>query len=181
MKSDDLVDAVAVLKHGEAQRWGCFPELRVGTGYGKHAEGRVDLWAVALWPSDKYMRYAYEMKVSRSDFVRDIKDPMKQRAALTHSNYFYFVVPCDFREKGARESCIIKPEDLPLYAGLIQVRERGKGEGSKLWGRNSEVQRKYEMRVAHPAPYRFGEPPTPGFLATLARRVVREVEGETVG
>ncbi len=68
-------------------------ELRAGSGYGGDSESRMDAWAMHPYPSKQNCRVAYEVKVSRSDFLRDIKQPLKHRAALTFSNEFYFVAP----------------------------------------------------------------------------------------
>lgn len=172
--ADELTDALAALRHGDAQKYACFPEFRVGTSYGKHAEGRIDLWVLSLWPSSNYTRYSYEVKVTRSDFTKDLESPMKQRPALMHSDYFYYVVPCDFRNKDAKR--IATRAEIPTWAGLIEVRRKTEDEVGRLSHRllpSDSPWRHYELRIAHPAPQRYGEPPTPGFLASLARRVQR--------
>ncbi len=88
-------------------------ELRGGSGYGGDNERRMDAWAMHHHPSKGNKRTAYEVKVSRSDFLRDIKDPLKHRPALRFSNEFFFVAPAG----------MIKAEELPLYAGLMEVKE----------------------------------------------------------
>lgn len=103
--------------------WAFFPELRVGTGYaayrdkkkGKNVEQRMDAWAMNLYPSKKYHRICYEIKVSRSDFMHEIKNPDKRKQGLELSNQFYFVTPPG----------LVKKEEIPLECGLIEVKEDG--------------------------------------------------------
>jgi len=59
--------------------------------------------------------YSIEIKVNRSDFTKELKNPQKQRWALMYSNLFYYCCP-----KG-----LIKLNELPPYAGLLEY-ENGK-------------------------------------------------------
>lgn len=88
-----------------------FTEVRGGAGYGGVSERRIDAWAMHPHPSRNNCRVAYEIKVSRRDFLRELKDPKKRKAALLFSNEYYFAAP-----KG-----LIKPGELPAEAGLIEV------------------------------------------------------------
>lgn len=135
--------------------WVFFPELRIGTGYGKDAETRLDGWAIALYPSHSLLRVTYEIKVSRSDFLGEIRrKPLKRRAGLRMSNEFYFVAP-----KG-----LIKADELPPEAGLME------------WNPDAQIETLKELRkfrnglyVTVSAPYRDTLPPTWRFVAALAR------------
>lgn len=90
----NAVKIVKALHHSHPRpNWAYFPELRVGTGYGKDNEQRLDAWAMNLMPSKQLSRYAYEVKVSRSDFLAEIKKPWKRKHALMLSNHFYFAAP----------------------------------------------------------------------------------------
>lgn len=46
---------------------------------------RVDAFAMHHHPSKNNRRRAYEVKISRADFLRDIRQPLKHRAALNVS------------------------------------------------------------------------------------------------
>ena len=72
----------------------------------------VDFWTMSPWDikDRSFITKAYEIKVSRSDFLADIKDERKQLPALKYSDYFYFVTPPD----------LIKKSELPKYAGLYE-------------------------------------------------------------
>lgn len=44
-------------------------------------------------------RVCYEVKISRADFLSELKQPIKRRIGLRYSNEFYFVTPpCFARE-----------------------------------------------------------------------------------
>ena len=123
--------------------WVYFPEMRIGTGYGKDAEQRIDAWAMNLMPSNHFVRYAYEVKVSRADYLVEMKKPWKRKHALLVSNHFYFATP-----KG-----LIQPAELPAECGLIEIMENG-----------------YPHIKVH-APWRDAMPVNMRFLASVCRRV----------
>jgi len=103
------------------------------------------------YPSKANCRFAYEVKVSRSDFLRDIKQPLKHRAALALSNCFYFVAP-----EGT-----IGLHELPIHAGLIEV----------MPARPMYLSRKVD------APWRDTRPPSWRFVVSLCRSVEKEAKG----
>lgn len=145
-------DIVAALHQHWAHSDNCLAlaELRVGTGYGKDADQRIDFWAMEAIPSKRFRRVAYEIKVSRSDWLNELKRPRKRNRALLVSNEFYFVTLPG----------IIKAGELPPEAGLIETGERWRGN--------------LELTTKHPAPWRDGYPPSWQFLAAVARRTMRE-------
>ena len=54
---------------------------------------------MAIWESKRYERVAYEIKVSRADFLKELSDPGKRHFALALSNRFYFVLPDGVADK----------------------------------------------------------------------------------
>lgn len=86
------------------------PSLAMGTGF---ANRRIDLFVIHPWPSKGGLRKAFEIKISRGDFLRELKDHGKYKEAVWFANYFYYVAPVG----------VIKPEELPLDTGLIEVDE----------------------------------------------------------
>jgi hypothetical protein len=79
---------------------------------GYKGEGRkIDLWALSCSTADGLIAHSYEVKVSRADWLSELKKPLKRRMAMAISNQFWFVAP-----KG-----IIKPEEIPHLCGLIEV------------------------------------------------------------
>ena len=166
MKADEIVAALRrkYVPTVQAREWAFFSELRVGTGYAMHkhrkgsalsVEQRIDAWAMSLWPSKKFVRIAYEIKVSKSDFKREIEDPEKRQAALLLSNMFYFATPAG----------LVQKEDIPQECGLVEVWEDGK------------------IDVVVRSPFRVIDPPPLSFLASIARRataaegLLKEAEG----
>lgn len=148
MSAKEVVEHLA--RSYAAPKWAFFAELRVGTGYIQALddiwEQRFDAWAIALWPSKKFLRIAFEVKVTRSDFLSEIKNPQKRQAAMALSNQFYFVTP----------QGLIKKEEIPDDCGLIEIKPTG--------GRLITVK----------APVHDGLPEAPWrFLASIARRAER--------
>lgn len=152
MTSTQILEALerrhSMGRNFDALQWAFFRELRVATGFGVGREQRIDLWVMNVWQSKKYARIAYEVKCSRSDFLRELAAPAKREAALAVSNEFYFAAP-----KG-----LIKPVELPMNCGLIEVDEDG------------------VTRVKFAPPWRDIPPPSIDFFATVARRVHRVVK-----
>ncbi|MFD2168488.1 hypothetical protein [Tumebacillus lipolyticus] len=136
------------------KEWAFFEELRVTTGLNplstrhrdyrldKSKAQRIDAWVINCYPSKNFLRVAYEVKVSRSDFLHEIKHQEKRQQALALSNQYFFVVP-----KG-----LVKPEEVPEECGLIYV------DGNQ------------RARVVKQAPMRETAPPDWGFLCSIARR-----------
>ena len=120
-------------------------ELRGGAGGRATDNSYIDAWVMHPYPSKQNCRISYEIKISRSDFLRDIKQPHKHRCALINSNEFYFVAP-----KG-----MLKSEEMPLYAGLIEVVETINPS----------------LYTCLEAPWRDTNAPSWRFVASLARKL----------
>lgn len=125
------------------EEWAFFEEMRIGTGFGKDAEQRLDGWAIHYYPSKKNVARCYEVKVSRSDFYHEINKPTKRRAGLRLSNEFYFVTPRN----------MVRIEEVPPESGLLEVSEDG------------------SISTTIKAPYRDTIPPTWLFMAAVCRRI----------
>lgn len=93
--------------------WATFRELNIGTGsFG----GRfIDFFAMNLWPSKNYLKIAYEVKVSRADFTKELKDPQKREGAERIANECYFVVP----------SGLLQFDEIPQGWGLLVMQKDG--------------------------------------------------------
>lgn len=97
-------------------------EVRMSTGQGEsyymkghHAtiggDQRIDAFAMHTWPSKKFVRIAYEVKVSRQDFLNELKHPDKRLAAELFANFTYFAAPAG----------LIKLGELPDGWGLVEI------------------------------------------------------------
>lgn len=147
MKTIDVIDALK-RKYYDQQQWVYFEELRVGTGYKNHSKGlnpeqRIDFWVINMYPSKDYLKIGFEVKVSRGDFLNEMKHPSKRKQAMGLSNQFYFIAP-----KG-----LLKEHEIPEDCGWMEVHENLRVVTRKL------------------APVMECKIPTWGFLASLARRV----------
>lgn len=79
-----------------------------------HSRSRsADFIIVNLWPSRGNSVIGMEQKISRSDWLREIKDPKKQEAHFKFCDYFYLIT------EGEK---IAKLEEIPASWGWIDVR-----------------------------------------------------------
>lgn len=164
--------ALLEARHQPADQWAYFEELRTGTGYGKGAEQRLDAWAMHLWPSHRFARTTFEIKVGRGDFLREIRDPQKRRYGLLYSNLFYFVAP-----RG-----LLKEDEIPPECGLIEVWANANANSRGWWAQTPDGLWVASLTV--PAPWRDTVPPTWLFFASLVRRLTvdaRRSTGEATG
>jgi len=69
-----------------------------------------------LWPSGKLSRYAFEIKVSRSDFLKELDQPDKRKWAMDISNEFWFVCAPD----------VAKNSEIPEGCGLMVCSKNAK-------------------------------------------------------
>ena len=161
--------AAQVLDHLEAKitrepvglpsRWVFFREVRMGTGFspGYYRTGRLrypvdqrlDAWAMGSWPSGKFVRKAFEVKVGRSDFQREMKHPEKREAAFLVAEQFYFVTPEYMVDRG----------EVPEDCGLIWIKADG------------------TVRTVVAAPERMVEPLDQRFMLSLLRQASRTILG----
>jgi hypothetical protein len=110
---------------------------------------RIDAWAYNTWPSCREA-IAFEVKCSRADFMNELRNPAKRRAALDVSHRYYFVTPWTLN---------IHPEEIPEECGWMVV------DGTQLI-------------VLKEAPHReLGD--LPGhFVNSLIRRIARVEKSE---
>lgn len=140
-------------RNGVSRAWVFAEEVRTTPGWwgGLEIDGqvysgeqRIDAFALALWHSFRYERVAYEIKVSRSDLLRELANPWKCEAALALSNRFYLVVPYDVP---------VDPKELPSQWGLLVLSRSGRFLRKKL------------------APWRDTPEPPHIFMLSLARNL----------
>lgn len=81
---------------------------------GFDASRTFDAVAVHLWPSRGFVVEVIEVKVSRSDWLRELRDPAKAEAAHVVGDRFIIAAPAG----------IVKHEELPPGWGLLEVTEK---------------------------------------------------------
>lgn len=112
-----------------------------GTGYG--TSGWADALVMSLWPSRGLTLSGFEIKVSRSDWKRELDRPEKNADIQSYCDAWWIVAP-----RG-----LIETHELPPTWGLLEVDE---GLGTK---------------VAKVAPELDAEPIDRMMLAAILRRV----------
>lgn len=158
-----------------------FGELSKGTGM-SGADRRMDFWAMSCWSGRG--RFAYEVKASRGDFLKELKQPMKRRYALLYSNYFYFIAP----------EGVCKIEEIPPECGLKVVKwksNQAEIDRATYWNEERlkrhaerpymgdphlypipELEWTIEIETVVPAPHRDTFPPSWDFAASVMRRCI---------
>jgi hypothetical protein len=139
--------------HKDPQEWIVLFELRMSTGYEMNSgrgeamtERRIDAMAFSCFPSKKLKRIAYEIKLTRSDFLREIADPQKRFLTMLYSNQYFFVAP----------EGVIEHREIPYACGLITVDSQGYGT------------------MRHNAQTRELHPVSNGFLAAAVRNAYKD-------
>ncbi len=66
-------------------------EFRGGTGYSR--ESRADGIAMHLWPSKGLELIGFEVKTSRTDWLRELKNPLKSDPIKQFCDRWYLVTP----------------------------------------------------------------------------------------
>ena len=97
------------------ERWVYLEEYSPWAGYGGGKDRRVDLFGINIFHSKRFYRVGYEIKVSVSDFNRQLREPVKDALIRRYVNQYYYVTPPG----------IIKVERLPVGVGLIEVSNNG--------------------------------------------------------
>lgn len=139
-------DVVRVLRTKYAGGdWVLIPQVPDGTGGNKSRT--ADAIAMSLWPSRGLELHGFEVKVSRSDWLKELNGSgAKAHAVAKHCERWWIVATAG----------IVKIDELPVAWGLMVVNAAGDG-----------------MTVKKQAPVQSSEPITRKFLAGLLRAADR--------
>lgn len=121
-----------------APAWAFLEEVRNGTGYGRTVR-TADALAMSLYPSAGLHLHGFEIKVSRADWLRELKAPDKADEISRYCNFWWIVAPPD----------VVQVAELPPKWGLMLA-------GKKL-------------RVEVAAPALEPQPPSLPMLAAIMR------------
>lgn len=99
-------------KRYAAPEWALMEEVAPETGGGTRY---ADAIAVNLWRSRGHAVHGFEVKVSRSDWLRELKAPEKAEPLFRYCDHWFIVAP-----KG-----VVKDGELPPTWGLLEVRASG--------------------------------------------------------
>lgn len=97
----------------KAPAWVVFEEVSNETGF--NANRRADALAFGVWPSHGHALHGFEIKSSRSDWLRELRDPTKADTFLRYCDRFWLVA----EPKVAVES------EIPASWGWMERTSRG--------------------------------------------------------
>lgn len=129
--------------------WAFFEEVRNKTG--AMGDRYVDALALSLWPSNGLDLVGFEIKVSRSDWLRELKDPSKANAFQRWCDRWFVVAP----------EGIVHRIELPSRWGLLEV-VTNKG--------------RLALRLTVEAPALEPEPLGKPFIASIVRGLHKDIE-----
>jgi hypothetical protein len=168
-----LIDIVERAIHASVSEWLFFRELRVGTGTRNRNAQRLDAFALNTLPHTAMRRVCYEVKVTRGDFLSELKHPLKRRIGMRYSNEFYFVTPAS----------LVGTAEIPAECGLIEAGYAAAAEWRLLIGRqagffNYDPETRAYCMVTIPAPWRDTPGPTWQLAAAMLRNQRRRLSDE---
>jgi hypothetical protein len=79
-------------RYDEQAGWIVLDEVRNGTGHGKGEDRAADALALQTFPSRGISCHGFEVKVSRSDLIKELRDPGKAAAIQKWCEYWWLVV-----------------------------------------------------------------------------------------
>lgn len=144
---------------GNADRWARAEHVRNGLGFMGYDDetGRsvgplrtIDFLALDLWESHGCQIIGHEVKVSRSDWLRELAEPEKGEAWARYCNQFYVVAPA---------GVVRNREELPTGWGLILLPELRDGYATPA------------PRITHRSPTREPDPLPRALTFAIARSV----------
>lgn len=110
--SADLYEAIA--RKFSPPAWVVMPEVRNATGFSRRIR-IADAVAMGMYPSRGLEVHGFEIKVSKSDWRRELKDPGKAEEIARFCDHWWIVAPLD----------MVDPGDLPMGWGLLVARPNG--------------------------------------------------------
>lgn len=131
-----------------APEYAFLPQVRSRTGYSGPIR-TADALAMSLYPSRGLELHGFEIKVSRGDWLRELKEPDKAEEIVRHCDRWWIAVS---------DEKIVAPGELPPTWGLLAPK-RGK------------------MAVSVEAPLLTAEPMSRAFLAAILRNVADGMAG----
>src|SRR3990167_10480388 len=129
-------------------RYAFLPEVRGGTGWSR--ESRADALAMDTWPSGSLELIGFELKTSRADWLRELKQPKKCEPMKQFCDRWYLVT--------SEAYSIARPEEVPKDWGYMCSDYMGK------------------MKVQKEAPKLDSEPIDRLLLASILRLATKPLD-----
>ena len=134
---------------GNGPAWAFIPHVRNAAGF--DATRTLDAVAMGLWPSRGLELHGHEIKVSRADWLREMRNPAKAEAGARLVDRWWLVIS---------DPSIVQEGELPPTWGLMVAGKRG-----------LVVRKQAPQLPATDAPWM-----PRSFLAALLRASVRDVQ-----
>jgi hypothetical protein len=171
LTAGDLLDTLESTLHASRSEWLFLRELRVGTGRRNNGAQRVDALALNTLPHTAMKRVCYEVKTSRTDFLCELKQPLKRRIGMRYSNEFYFVTP----------GGLVQSSEIPPECGLIEIDRACPEDWKSIMRRNAgffcyEPLKRVYCMITVVAPWRDTPGPTWQLVAAMLRNQQRGFE-----
>lgn len=148
--------------NGGAGRYAFLTHVRTGAGWDQQ---EIDAVAVALWPSEHYDIHAFEVKCSRTDWLREIcPNTYKSKRARQLCDTFSIVAP----------KRLVRAEELPSGWGLLEASTHDDGTAALRMA--SAPERLHDAAATRGEERLLGR----GFLVSLLR-AADVVPGMTTG
>lgn len=109
MKASEVKDLLRDM-HSDVSRWVTAEEVPVKTGGGNR---RLDFVAMECWESRGHALWGFEVKVSKADLAREIRDPSKHTCFFECLDYYSIAVPEE----------IVDVDTVPEAWGIVVVRK----------------------------------------------------------
>ena len=98
-------------QNGNGREWAFLSHVRSTTGFASGGDVRTaDALAMSMYRSKRHVLHGFEVKVSRSDWLRELKDPSKSVAIASYCDYWWLAVS---------EPEVVKAGELPPKWGLL--------------------------------------------------------------
>lgn len=122
--SKQIIELLRIHRHPPGREWVSFSEVRSHVGFAERESNHssMDLFAVNCYPSKKFRSVAYEVKVDRADFMRELTDPTKRQHAERLAMECWFATPPG----------LVRPDEVPEGWGLVVVPPMGTPKTLKM-------------------------------------------------
>lgn len=107
-----LHDRYGIVRAG-ARRFAVAEHVRDNNGYGGHAYRIADFFAVDSWGSGGFAIHGHEIKVTRSDWLSELKKPEKAAVFTPYVHHWWLVAPTG----------VAAVDELPEGWGMMVVKE----------------------------------------------------------
>jgi hypothetical protein len=146
VRAEEVKEALKA-RHPAVDEWG-----RPGAWTTLEEFANIDLLAFSAWSSAKPPIVGYEVKISRSDYRRELLNPSKRAHAVAACHAFYFVTPKGLLTKD--EKAYVQPEHFENGGAFVREpcpsrcispsRERWGGVAhTRKWGRWVDIDSAY--------------------------------------